>query len=363
LAKKTPRENQQNNTSRRNGVWQHIGRDALFIVTGGGLQNFITTRKISNAMRFGGVEEKSFSQGQSQELLTSSVQIGDGVIPTFYRSPFSSAEYLERSDSYNIPDNSIDYVVKASANCIMSFGQSILSCPRPQNFIIDPTSSPSATYNFNAFIAQGFTVTWQDNIPCNGAQWLECGLIDGKGGLFSDCSFDSSLDINKAMTVSNGAELVNCEFTKGAETYGVEITEAGDYDFSGTTWTGYASNSDINISASSGTVNITLISGQTIPAFTTAGATVNFVTPQALLSVTINQTGCDVVILEAGTDTVLASVDAQAGNDFVYNFAGTFDVDIGVIKPGFVVNYTYGFSLTGSDTNLPINLIADRNYA
>jgi hypothetical protein len=81
------------------------------------------------------------------------------------------------------------------------------------------------------------------------------------------------------------------------------------------------------------------------------------------LTIKINQTGCDVVILEAGTDTVLSSVDAQAGNDFVYNFAGTFDVDIGVVKPGFVVNYTYGFSLTGSDTNLPINLIADRNYS
>jgi len=81
------------------------------------------------------------------------------------------------------------------------------------------------------------------------------------------------------------------------------------------------------------------------------------------LTIKINQTGCDVVILEAGTDNVLASVDARAGNDFVYNFAGTFDVDVGVIKPGFVVNYTYGFSLTGSNTILPINLIADRNYA
>jgi hypothetical protein len=59
---------------------------------------------------------------------------------------------------------------------------------------------------------------------------------------------------------------------------------------------------------------------------------------------------------------VLASVDAQAGNDFVYNFSGTFDVDIGVIKPGFQVNYTYGYSLTGNSATLPISLRVDRNY-
>ena len=106
---------------------------------------------------------------------------------------------------------------------------------------------------------------------------------------------------------------------------------------------------------------ITFSNGATISGtYTDTNGTV---APSAQLTVSINQTGCDVVILEAGTDTVLSSVDAQAGNDFVYNFTGTFDVDVGVIKPGFVVNYTYGFSLTGSDTNLPINLIADRNYA
>jgi hypothetical protein len=80
------------------------------------------------------------------------------------------------------------------------------------------------------------------------------------------------------------------------------------------------------------------------------------------LTIKINQTGCDVVILEAGTDNVLASVDAQAGNTFLYNFSGTFDVDIGVIKPGFQVNYTYGYSLTGNSATLPISLRVDRNY-
>jgi hypothetical protein len=80
------------------------------------------------------------------------------------------------------------------------------------------------------------------------------------------------------------------------------------------------------------------------------------------LSISINQTDCDVVILEAGTQTVLASVDEQSGNVFNYTYTTLQNVDIGVIKQGFVVNYTYGFSLPAVNATLPIKLIADRNY-
>ena len=84
--------------------------------------------------------------------------------------------------------------------------------------------------------------------------------------------------------------------------------------------------------------------------------------PDKILTVQVNQTGADVVILEAGTDTVLASVDAQAGNDFEWVYVGAQVVDIGVIKAGFGIKYTYGYSLTGVDQSLPIGLLVDRAY-
>jgi len=149
---------------------------------------------------------------------------------------------------------------------------------------------------------------------------------------------------------------------------GIEI-DAGSYNINvdATANTAFAYNgSTITIKASNfvgdllTTGLITFSNGSTISGtYTDTNGTV---APSAQLTVKVNQTGCDVVILEAGTDNVLASVDAQSGTDFVFNFTGTFDVDIGVIKPGFQVNYTYGYSLTGNSAILPISLRVDRNY-
>lgn len=108
------------------------------------------------------------------------------------------------------------------------------------------------------------------------------------------------------------------------------------------------------------TGNLTLSNGGKITgSYTDQNGTV---APSVQLTISVNQTGCDVVILEAGTSTVLASVDEQAGNDFIYVYSGTQTVDVGVVKQGFVVNYTYGFALNGLSTTLPVKLIADRNY-
>jgi hypothetical protein len=82
----------------------------------------------------------------------------------------------------------------------------------------------------------------------------------------------------------------------------------------------------------------------------------------ASFTVKVNQTGADFVILQAGTDIVLASADAQSGTSFIYNYSTAQTVDIGVIKQGFVVNYTYGIELGVTDSNLPVTLIVDRNY-
>ena len=81
------------------------------------------------------------------------------------------------------------------------------------------------------------------------------------------------------------------------------------------------------------------------------------------MSVAINEAGCDVVILAAGTSTVLASVNAQAGNVFDYTYSTVQNIDIGVIKPGFIVTYTYGYALTSTDSIFPVSLGVDRSYA
>ena len=92
------------------------------------------------------------------------------------------------------------------------------------------------------------------------------------------------------------------------------------------------------------------------------GGTIN-INNTATLTVQVNVIGADVVVLAAGTDTILDSVDAQPGTDFVFTYTGAQSVDVGVILPGYTPNYTYGYSLTGENQSLPINLLTDRNYA
>ena len=82
--------------------------------------------------------------------------------------------------------------------------------------------------------------------------------------------------------------------------------------------------------------------------------------PDKTLTVQVNQTGADVFILAAGTNQILASVDAQAGNDFDWVYVGAQSVDIGVVLQSYTPNFTYGFNLLGENQTLPINLLIDR---
>jgi hypothetical protein len=120
-------------------------------------------------------------------------------------------------------------------------------------------------------------------------------------------------------------------------------------------------NSIVNqVTNTSGGSVIIVNDGSTIT--TNTGPNITIVSPPKTLTVQVSQTGADVVILEGGTNTVLASVDAQAGNDFVFTYTGAQVVDIGVIKQGFGIKYTYGYNLTGENQALPVALQVDRAY-
>lgn len=72
--------------------------------------------------------------------------------------------------------------------------------------------------------------------------------------------------------------------------------------------------------------------------------------------------GTDIVILSAGTETVITSKDANAGSTYAYTYSGAQNIDIGLIKQGYVTLYVRNLSLTTTDSSLPVAQIADRNY-
>jgi len=94
----------------------------------------------------------------------------------------------------------------------------------------------------------------------------------------------------------------------------------------------------------------------------TGNGQVNLVEAPKVLSVINLIDGSDVVILEAGTSNVLAAVDQQSGSVFEFTYFTPINIDIGVIKQGYVTLYQYGYTLGTSSASLPISQIVDRNY-
>lgn len=72
--------------------------------------------------------------------------------------------------------------------------------------------------------------------------------------------------------------------------------------------------------------------------------------------------GTDVVILEAGTSTILESVDSNPGTTWDYTYTVLQNVDIGILKAGYVPLYIRNYTLGAIATNLPIAQTLDRNY-
>ena len=226
----------------------------------------------------------------------------------------------------------------------------------------------SGSYNW------GTAAPWDFNQSNSSACTISGATFNGMGDFTCGSSVSGAATFSLASgskVVSNGSNLdgsvINGDLEINDDRDYSNITVNGDIRintgvnstvaYSNVRWTGDLTNTGSNtltINSSNGT------SGTTSETGTGAGQ-VNIVS-SATLSVVVNQTGCDVVILAAGTNTVLASVDAQAGNTFAYGYSSGSAVDIGVIKQGFTVNYTYNFALTGANATLPINLLPDRAY-
>lgn len=73
-------------------------------------------------------------------------------------------------------------------------------------------------------------------------------------------------------------------------------------------------------------------------------------------------TGSDVVILQAGTTTVINSVDANAGSTYSYTYETLQNVDIKIIKPGYLFPPITNYPLASSNVSLPVSQTFDRNY-
>ncbi len=260
------------------------------------------------------------------------IQLGDGTTPTVVDFSQEVLESPGSNDNLFLSGKYSGIELYGSENCSFSFSGSIIRS-NGQSFGFNASTSLSASYIFDNSVIIGFVVTWISGIDCTSATFIACDEVDGKDVTFTSCSWSDSTSNNAALSIDPGADLINCTFSKGVEIYGVEIDAAGAYDFSGTTFTGYAANNDINVTAVTGTVTITLIAGQAQPGFTSAGATVNFVQPVTTFN--FNSDTADTIIRRFANDSQVIA-DSIIGTQLSYDFTSNDAVDVEYVKQGYV---------------------------
>ena len=274
-------------TQRWNVACEAVMTPAL--ITGGMASSPTSPKLIADSFGSGVSIYRSSSQGIGQDLIATSVELGDLVTKTHFIGSLDSTSYpANNSDSllgYKCEAGSHSFLIKASDEDTLDFRSWILRSPDKQDFIVDPLSSISATYLTNSWIVSGYDVTWKTGVSCNGANFVVCGVIDIKGAEFLNGTVSDSISTTHAMTASDGAS-VGYDFEKGSETYAIELSSVGGtYDLTGSTFSGYTT--ILNVTAATGTTTITLAEGQTVPSYDTAGATVVFVFPILLSDVSV----------------------------------------------------------------------------
>lgn len=299
-------------------------------LTGGGPDYPITARRVARMLTSGAAWNLALIQGQGQQVITMPYQLGDGTIATYADDEAQALEYPRVGGviGYTVLANRQEIRIKASAADTINLSSGIKGTTREQDIVVDPSSSTSATYGF-AGTFLGWNVTGKTGISMAGATWIDCAKLDGKGGNYDSCTFRSSIATDAALRLEDGGSASGASFTKGAETYAIEVAGTGTVNIAGATFSGYTK--PLNILASSGTVIVEIGSDDTEPTYDTAGATVTIQQPATTLTIARPNfiDGTTYVLLNTTQDTELAAgtISGGAGLSLVLASGTDYDTD------------------------------------
>jgi hypothetical protein len=196
--------------------------------------------------------------------------------------------------------------------------------------------------------------------------------VDGKNFTASaSVTVSGSLTIPSGSTLATSGTLTLTGSLSGAVT--CNVSQALPTNLTGVTITGnltYNTNTPITVVLTNCTVTGTVSNlGTGLVTITKANSTINasgsnvFIQPTTYTITLIGLvSGSDVVILQAGTTTVINSVDANVGSTYSYTYETPQNVDIKIIKPGFVLLPINNYPLASSSVSLPVSQTFDRNY-
>jgi hypothetical protein len=263
-------------------------------------------------------------QGKGQSLARFGVQYGDGTRKTYYDASATSLELPLRADSslgkrfWQVPNYSGagKVQIKASASDIVKQNACVIATDTEQDYIIDPTSSTSATYDFAGSSIIGWRVAHNvSGITINNATLQNC-RITLNGGSLSGCIISNS----KAPVVTNNpGKISNTSFVSPGTGYAIQITATGTYNFTGNTFTGYGLDGTANAAiynSSGGLVTLVLPAGSQEPTITNlaGGSDTVIELPQVYQSINIS----------GATDNSRVQIYDTANSIELYNDVATF---------------------------------------
>lgn len=343
-------------------------------ISGGNASYPVKVPGIVKAAATGKERMSVLQQGATQMLVLQPLQFGNGGTNPLYLDLSNTATEFPQQRSvadgqvfYNSVDNVCGLTFYPGASDTIDIRNAVFSSKSKFKWDWHASMSTSAT------------------VYTSGAQVINAGTLNLRAITYTDMAFTDCLSVTQNSATLSACILKNCKitssvladmdnisgcaFTSGGTGHAIEVGgSASTITFTGNSFTGYAAsngstgNEAIYVNIASGTVTINISGGGSTPSIRTAGATVNVVSG-ATVTFTGLPTGCDIVILTAGTSTILQQIDQNAGTSYAWGYSGTPTVDVGFIKPGYVVQYIRGLALGSTDSSIPISLAVDRNFS
>lgn len=311
-------------------------------------------------------------QGKGQALARYGVQYGNGSRKAYTDLSATSQELPLRPNTsisgrfWQVTNNSLasEYRIYASANDTYKANACVIATDTRQNFVIDPSSSSSATYDFSGASIIGYDITHNTaGIEINGATINNCQVTLNGGGLNS-CTIVNPF--NRVIT-NNPENIVDCSFTSKGTGHAIEISATGTFDFFGNTFSGYGADSTTDAAIynnSGGAVTLTLQAGDPTPTVRNgSGASTTIASPPVTVSATVlADTRIQLYNVTAATE-----IDNVLETTTTYEFIITTEATSGDVirlrahKKGYLsVEATAVFS--GGNVGFVISQVADDVY-
>lgn len=309
--------------------------------------------------------------GIAQSIDRYSYKIGNGSAITYWNSATASQENPDSFSvasttrkRWNVPAGFTEIDLHPCAYCVFIADSAIFAGRNNQKFIINASANASFTRSLLGATFAGKQFNNDGNCNLSDAIIKSSPKMDGGTATYTRFTFFGSIATGSAaLSLEGGGKALDCTFTKGAETYAIEIVGNGPIaiDLSSSTFSGYTK--PLNLTGTTGTATITLALGQTVPTYDTAGITVQFdqVVPTVGLSFTSLVPGSQVVVYAAGTTTELFRDDNCSASESYTVSAVSQDVDYTIQKAGYTPIRVAGLTLT-SVQGVPVAQEIDRAY-